>query len=273
MIEFFHRPSTIQEAVSLKTRFGGRAVFLAGGTFVNSSHSPRNAVHCVSLQRLKLQAIEQHSGDLVIGALCTLQQLIEEEKVPTALKVAASQIVSRNIRNMATIGGHVATNQSHSDLIPMLVALEAKVRVAGSGSTAMISLLDYVTAPRVGLITRIIVPVPGRGRVAACGNVRGSANARSILTAAVSVNPGRAIIKDPILALGGVARHVVRLTSVEEVLDGKPLPAIDELAQIISRSVNPSGTPFESAAYKKYQVGTVVALALQKAVRQKGSRR
>jgi putative selenate reductase FAD-binding subunit len=273
MFEFFHRPSTIREALDLKTRFGDRAVFLAGGTFVNSSHSPRNAVHCVSLHRLKLHAIEQHSGDLNIGALCTLEQLIEEAKVPTALKVAVSQIVSRNIRNAATIGGHVATNQSPSDLIPMLVALDAKVRVSGADLTATTSLLDYVTAPRAGLVTRIIVPLPGRGRVAACGNVRGSANARSILTAAVSLTSGRTVIKDPILALGGVARHVVRLTWVEQVLDGKPLPAIDELAQIISRSVNPSGTPFESAAYKKYQAGVVVALALQKAVRQKGSRR
>lgn len=273
MIEQFHRPSTIKEALSLKTRFKGRAVFLAGGTFVNSADHPVSAEHCISLEGLKLDHVEENGTGVVIGALCTLQQLIEQKKVPAALKEALSQVVSRNIRNMATIGGHVSANESHSDLIPMLVALDAKVRLSGVRTTSVTSVLDYIAVPKEGLITRVFIPRAPRGRVAACCNFRRSANARSMLTAAVSLTPGRAAVKDPILALGGVAGRVVRLTSVEKVLDGKPLPAIDEIARMVSRSVNPSSTPFESSAFRKYQAGVVVSRALQMALQRGGDHR
>ena len=272
MIEHFHKPRTVQDALSLKRRFRGRALFLAGGTFTNSSEFPLRPEHCISLEGLKLDRIEVKKGVVIIGALCTLQRLIEDRKVPAALKAAASLVVSRNVREAATLGGHVASNLSHSDLIPMLVALDAKVGLAGSGATKLVRVVDYVRAARPGLITKIIVARPRADRVAACRNARASANARSLVSAAVSMTLGRTAIKDPIIALGGVARHVVRLTGIEDALNGKPLPAVDELQALVSRSVRPASDHFASAAFRKHQAGVVVALSFQEARRQQGGR-
>ena len=272
MIEHFHRPGTIREALALKRRFQGRALFLAGGTWVNSSDSALRPEHCISLEGLGLDRIERKRGQVVIGALCTLQRLIEDRKVPAVLQAAASQIVSRNVRNAATIGGHVASNLPYSDLIPMLVALDAKVGLSRPGASRTIGVTDYVGTRCPGLITKIVVTRPGAHRVAACRNVRASANARSIFSAAVSMTIVRDVVKDPIIALGGLGGHVVRLAAVEDVLEGKPLPATDEIQALVGRSVRPAAALSGSAAFRKYQAGVVVALVLRDARGQKGGR-
>jgi CO/xanthine dehydrogenase FAD-binding subunit len=316
MVEQFHRPATIQDALSLKRRFQGRAAFLAGGTLANAKDSRLHPEHWISLAGLKLDRIDLKHGGLIIGALCPLQRLIEDPRTPEPLRAAAAQIVSRNVRNMATIGGHVAANLPYSDLIPMLIALDAEVELPGLRVAKRVSVMDYITtgatsgstmrvrsatksgvmsrctsacapgctsacasgvssAPTSGsnrLITRIIVPRSDRNRVAACGNVRESANARSLLSVAVSLTLTDFDIHDPIIAVGGVGPHVVRLTSAERALDGKPLPPTGKLAAMISRCVRPTSTPFASAAYVKHQAGAVVSSAFQKALRPKGGR-
>jgi len=272
MIEHFHKPKTAREALRLKKKYKETTVFLAGGTFVNSIDFPLRPGHIIALGGLKLGQISQHAGNVTIGALCTLQQMIEDKEVPRFLKAAASQVVSRNIRNMATIGGHIANNRTQSDLIPMLIALDAKVELLDCDRAETIPLADYIETMKEGLITKIIIPKIHIKRVAACYNFRSSANARSILTAAVSVTLDRVILRDPIIALGGVARHAVRLTSVEEKLNGKPLPETDGLQEIVRQCVESTFhlTPGGGSGFKEYQAGVVVALAAKNACRQKG---
>jgi putative selenate reductase FAD-binding subunit len=304
MVEQFHRPATIQEAIGLKRRFQARAAFLAGGTLANAKGSSLHPDHWISLAGLKLDGITQRRGDLVIGALCSLQRLLDDVRIPQPLRAAAAQIVSRNVRNMATIGGHVAANLPYSDLIPMLIALEAQVELPGPRVVKTISVLDYITigatsgvtpgcAPACDLectlgcksrvlpakasgtnrlITRIIIPRPDRRRVAACSNVRGSSNARSLLSAAVSFTQTDLGIQDPIIVLGGAGPHAVRLASAEKALHGKALPSIDSLSATVSRGVRPTSTPFASAPYIKHQAGAAVALAFQRALQPTGER-
>ncbi len=298
MIEQFHRPATIREALALKQRFQGRSVFLAGGTFLNShacarcpehraslagprhdrseraqgamfsrslcsSNCTMRPEHLISLAGLGHDRVETTPGSVVIGPLCTLQRLIDDRKVPAGLRAAAAQVVSRNVREMATLGGHIASHPSYSDVIPMLVALAAKVGLSRTGAAKTVLVADYVARPVAGLITKIVLPRPKAARRAACRNARASANARSIVSAAVSVTRVRDVVKDPIVVVGGVAEHAVRLTAVEDALDGKRLPGLDELQSLASRTVRPAADLSGSAAFRRYQAGVVVALALQ----------
>ena len=289
MIEHFHRPASLREAVGLKLRYRGRAAFLAGGTYVNSSacatcpdRRPERLpaattgigcsrpcavrpAHVISLAGLPLDRIEAGKSGLSIGALCTLQRLIEDRKVPAPLKAASSQVVSRNVREAATLGGHVAGNLPYSDVIPMLVALEAKVALSGTGRARTIPVSDYVRKPVAGLVTKILLPRSGSGRVAACRNSRASANARSTVSAAVSLTAAKDAVKRPIIALSGIAGHVTRLTAVEDALDGKPLPALNELQALVAGSVRPAADLSGGAEFRRYQAGVVVALALRDA--------
>jgi putative selenate reductase FAD-binding subunit len=288
MVEQFHKPATVQEALNLKKRLRDRAEFLAGGTMANAMDCPLHPEHWISLASLKLDRIELKRGELIIGACCTLQQVIDDARTPEPLRAATAQIVSRNVRNMATVGGHVAANLPHSDLIPMLLALDAKVVLPGPRTVKTVSVLEFlavgdphgvlsgVTARTKSgqsrLITKVIIPRADRHRLAACAHVRASANARSLLSAAVSLTLTDLGVQDPIIALGGIARHVGRLSAAEMALEGKPLPPIDQLEAMIRRSVGPRSTPFASAPYIQHQAGVVVALAIQKALRPEGGR-
>jgi putative selenate reductase FAD-binding subunit len=272
MIEHFHRPRTLRDALGLKRKLKDRAAYLAGGTFLNSLDCPAVPEHCISLEGLGLDHIEVLKGDLVLGALCTLQQLVESRRVPEALKAAALQLVSRNVRNAATVGGNVAAGLPHSDLLPMLVALDARVALGGAKGKP-VPLTDYLEAPGGALITAVVIPGAAAGRLAACRNFRGSAHTRSTITAAVSMTAASAVVEDPIVALGGLTKHVVRLAAVEKALAGKALPAPDELAALVSARLKPASTPFESGEFRRYQAGVVVALALKEARAQKGGRR
>ncbi len=307
MIEQFHRPATVREALALKKRFQSRALFLGGGTYLNSnacalcperrvslaglgldrSERKQGAVitrplcssvcalrpaHLISLAGLGLARVGVKQGVVTIGPLCTFQRLIEDRKVPAALKAAVSQVVPRNVREAATLGGHVACALPYSDVIPMLVALDAKVGLSRAGAAKTISVADYVAKPPSGLITKIVLPRPRAGRVAACRNARASANARSIVSAAVAVTVVRDAVRHPVIVLGGLAGHVARLTAVEEALDGRPLPAMDELQALASRAVRPGADLSGSAAFRRYQAGVVVALALRDALGQKRGR-
>jgi putative selenate reductase FAD-binding subunit len=307
MIEQFHRPATIREVFALKKRYQGRAVFLAGGTYLNSyacAQCPEHRVslsglgldrterkqgavifrppcssacalrpeHVISLAGLGLDRVVVKQGSVVVGPLCTLQRLIDERKIPAGLRAAAAQIVSRNVREMATIGGHLASNPPYSDLLPMLVALDAKLGLSRAGTAKTILVANYVAKPSAGLITKIILPRPKTVRVAACRNARASANARSIVSAALSLTVVRNAVKDAIIAVGGVAGHVVRLTAVEDALEGRPLPPMDELQALVSRGVRPVADLSGSASFRKYQAGVAVALALRDAFGQKRGR-
>lgn len=277
MIEQFHRPKTVREALALKTRYRNRAAFLAGGTYLNSNESADPPAHCISLAALPLDRIKIEPGRFTIGALCTLQQIVDDRKLPQALKDAALQVVSRNVRNMATIGGHVALNPSYSDLLPMLVALDAKVGVAARGATKLLPIADFIVKPTPGLITGVVVPRPAPRRVFAYRNFRVSANAHSMVTAAVSLSISPKGVMDPIIAVGGVSPHVVRLSAVEQALDGRPLPPGDDVQALVSRSVRTPragrSAPTRNADLIKHEAGAVVALALEEASRKMGGGR
>ena len=77
MTREYHAPPTLAEALALKQRLGDAAVFLAGGTEVNSAAFPAAPEHVISLQHLALTGIQATATDLVIGACCTIQQILD----------------------------------------------------------------------------------------------------------------------------------------------------------------------------------------------------
>src|SRR5665213_1510069 len=96
MVATYRRPGTLDEAVGLLTQPG--AVVLAGGTRLNGEPS-RDQVVMVDLQDLRLSGVERlDGGALRIGAMTTLQQIVENGDVPFALRDAAVRLEPNTIR-------------------------------------------------------------------------------------------------------------------------------------------------------------------------------
>src|SRR5690242_19457591 len=101
MITAYHRPQTLDEALTLLSQ--PNRTPLGGGTLL--SHLKSDSVEAVDLQALNLNSIKTQGNMLEIGATVTLQQLLESENCPHALKSALKLEAPLNIRNSASIVG------------------------------------------------------------------------------------------------------------------------------------------------------------------------
>jgi CO/xanthine dehydrogenase FAD-binding subunit len=123
MITAYHRPKTLDEALTLLTQ--PNRTPLGGGTLL--SKPGMDAVEAVDLQSLHLDTIEKQGNNLKIGATVTLQQLLESEHCPEALKSALQLEAPINIRNAATTAGTLVSCDGRSTLATVLLALDAKL--------------------------------------------------------------------------------------------------------------------------------------------------
>ena len=78
MITAYHRPKTLDEALTLLTQ--PNRTPLGGGTLL--SRPTTDPVEAVDLQAINLDSIKKSGNNLEIGATVTLQQLLESEHCP-----------------------------------------------------------------------------------------------------------------------------------------------------------------------------------------------
>ncbi len=163
MITTYHRPNTVDEALSLLTQ--SNTLPLGGGTLLSRPRA--EPISVVDLQNLGLDTITQKGNDLEIGATCTLQSLLESKECPEALKTAIKLEAPINIRNSATVAGTLVTSDGRSTFGTMALAMDAKIEQAILTSsnveyqTSTIGeLLLLRPAKQPGkLITKIILPL------------------------------------------------------------------------------------------------------------------
>ncbi len=109
----YHRPDTVEQAVSLLGEHGERALPIAGGTDLvpNMKHRLFTPEHLVALKRIgELQGIRRENGHLSIGATESLTAVSRNPEVARhfpALADAAGHVAGPQLRNMGTIGGNL----------------------------------------------------------------------------------------------------------------------------------------------------------------------
>ena len=272
MASHFHAPETIEDALRIRRELRGAACFMAGGTEVNNRKAKGAPEHLVWLGRLGLGGIRRRQAGLSIGAMTTLQEILESELVHPAIHQAATNHANRNIRNVATIGGHLGVCRSCADLIPVLLALGARLRLATDSGEFERDLESWVLGERDGIVLSVEVPdPPGDLRVALENHTR-TANDLSLVAVAVSFRIQAGGVRDAIVAAGGVARSVVRLRPVEAALDGRALPSRDEIEALVEANVDPIADIRGSAAFKRHLAAALVERALRSAWNQEECR-
>src|SRR5687767_53901 len=121
-IRSYHRPTRVEEALDLARR-GMTPV--AGGTRLFASDA--DVANVLDLTALPLAGLGMEDGDLRIGALVTLQDVIESPEAYSAtagLLPAACRAhsVSRQIRAMATVVGEAVHGAHDSEVVAALLA-------------------------------------------------------------------------------------------------------------------------------------------------------
>ncbi len=156
MITAYHRPKTLEEALTLLTQ--PNMVPLGGGTLL--AHPTQDSVEAVDLQALGLDTVKKQGNSLEIGAMATLQQLLESESCPEALKTALKLEAPLNLRNAATVAGTLVACDGRSTFATVLLALDAKIDIRYSSNDARVTNIgEFLPLRERGLITSITIPL------------------------------------------------------------------------------------------------------------------
>lgn len=157
MITDYNRPQTLDEALVLLAR--PDTVPLGGGTLL--SHPSPDPVSVVDLQTIHLNQIKKNGHNLEIGATATLQQLLESELCPDALKPALKLEAPLNVRNAATVAGTIVACDGRSTFVAALLALDAKLTIVNP-KPEIVNLGDFLPLRPRGLITSINIPLQAK---------------------------------------------------------------------------------------------------------------
>lgn len=167
MITAYHRPQTLDEALTLLTK--PNTLPLGGGTLLShastSPTAPLSAtvnIEAVDLQLLDLDSLTKSGNDLQLGATLTLQALLESEHCPEALKSALKLEAPLNIRNAATVAGTLVACDGRSTFASVLLAMDARITMTskqkGEETVNLGDFLPLRDQVRGKLITRIVIP-------------------------------------------------------------------------------------------------------------------
>lgn len=156
MITTYHRPQTLDEALTLLSH--PNRIPLGGGTLL--SKPTADSVEVVDLQSLSLNSIKKNGNNLELGATVTLQQLLESELCPEALKTALKLEAPINIRNAATVAGTLVACDGRSTFATVMLALDAKIDIRSSAEISQVSTIgEFLPLHPHGLITSITLPL------------------------------------------------------------------------------------------------------------------
>jgi CO/xanthine dehydrogenase FAD-binding subunit len=204
MITAYHRPKTLDEALTLLTQ--PNRTPLGGGTLLSKSRI--DSVEAVDLQALSLDSVKKSGNNLEIGATVTLQHLLESEHFPDALKAALKLEAPLNLRNAATAAGTLVSCDGRSTFTTVILALDAKLDIRRSADESQVlNIGEFLPLRPRGLITSITIPL--NVKLAFEYVSRTPADKPIVCAALVQWNSGRTRLalggygKSPLLAMDG----------------------------------------------------------------------
>jgi CO/xanthine dehydrogenase FAD-binding subunit len=236
----FCRPADLAEALAFLAAApeGERTWLMAGGTDlmvgVNSrTLEPRRVLDIWDLQELR--GVELDGQHLILGALTTYTQMIEDPRIRQAapmLRDAALEVGAVQIQNRGTLGGNIANGSPAGDTLPVLAVHEAQVHLRSAGGGRWVPFLDFYTGYRANvmrrdeLIDRVRIPAqkPAQRHFwRKMGTRRAQSISKVMLAAFAETKDG--VLTDLRLGFGSVAPTVIRARQTEAALLGKRIDA------------------------------------------------
>jgi CO/xanthine dehydrogenase FAD-binding subunit len=266
------RPSTVDEAIAaLRVHDGSGPAVIAGGTdlLLDIDDGRTAPTRVVSLSRLPWRTLDWVGGVLTIGSTLPLRSLEDDPEVRDrhpGLWQAVHAVGSVALRHRATLGGNLGRSAPASDLVPMLLVLDAEVDLVGPVGERRLSVDRFVRASRRTalepgeLIRSVRVPEP-RPSAYLWQRVR-PANDISQVAVAVAYSPTG---KSWNVALGGIPPRPILLPEISRRLGaGRPSDAqLREAAQAATTEGALVADRRASEEYRRRLVGTLLERAVR----------
>ena len=232
----YKTPHTIEEAVELLWKAGGKAKLIAGGTDLviglrNENQAPHLLVDTTRIEELR--KIEEKNGKISIGAAVTHSEIASSslvKKYGEILSDAASKIGSPQIRNLGTVGGNIVNASPAADTVPPLMVLNAMGRVVSREGEKEVPLSGLFKGPYDSnlkpyeLLAQItfqkLSPAMKSGFIRLARR-EAMAIARMSVAVVLKMESRRRRIEDIRIAVGSVTPTPQRMPEVEVFLKGE----------------------------------------------------
>lgn len=267
-VQTFYLPEDEATVVELLGKHAGRALIVAGGTFLHGliSRGLLTGIEAlIDIQKLGLNTINPGSEGLEIGATTKLSQLKASGSTQQNPWLGAVQDATEyppvQVMNSATVGGCVASSCPFFDLPVSFLALNSVVTARGPGGIRDIPLDEFFTGlfetalEPDEFVTGMRLPKADGNTVSAFMKMETNANDLAILNVAVCLTTGGdgSCRKARVFIGGGVGEAPVRSPSAERVLQGAPLSdeVFKQAGEAAQSDVDPISDHRASAAYRK----------------------
>ncbi|MCL6601353.1 MAG: FAD binding domain-containing protein [Paenibacillus sp.] len=284
-----YQPQNLHEAWELKSALGNSALYISGGTLLRTQWDagtvpmPKQLIDLRGVEGIKdIRAKEFYlsMGALTPLSLCRKNEYLQA--VAPAIQEAVKSIAAPAVRNLATLGGNIASG--FGDILPALLIYDAEIASYGGECLNIQPVTEWLNNRWDGLksATDIVAEI----RISSAGERLNSSKLEvyrkvgrreaftpSLVTVGITatIDTERRLSSVRIAAGGGSGRPQ-RLTSSEAILEDnvyeeRLLPLLYEA--VISDFATYSD-PFASEAYKKKTAGNLIVSELWKATKYAG---
>ena len=251
------RPASLEEAWSMKTEAGDAARFLGGGIDL-ALFAPSRVTHLIDLADLGLSEIRSEAGGLVIGSMATQTEILESPQAEAfacgVLVRAMRRVASPLQRGLATLGGTIARAHSWSDIIPVLLVLDAEVSIY-DGETRTIPLTEFFGRQRQNASLILGVHLPALADDTQTAFIKYAATAFDVaaLNCAARAAVRGGLWQDVRVAVGGTPALARRLDGVEQALCGQRADegGIETAVQMAADAIDARDDIRASAEYRR----------------------
>jgi len=260
--QIFHLPKSVDELAVLRAQFPD-AILLGGGTDLGLRVSKeREAFPAViwTVGVSELKRVSDKDGVLEFGAAVTYSEALPLlEKHFPSFAALVRRIGSRQIRNLGTFAGNLATASPIGDTIPCLMALNAEVKLHTQAGSRWLPVEQFILGYRKTamaqdeFIAAVRIPLLGKDRIFTAYKLSKRFDQDiSTVVAAFSLSVTSGVVRDLRAAFGGMAAQAARAKHVEAALNGQPWSedSIARIDQAIAQDFQPMSDHRGAAAYR-----------------------
>lgn len=154
----YHRPESVEAALELLGRSDVRTALVAGGTYL-TPRIDEDVEEVVDLQATGLDQVEYEDGRMTLGAMVTMQAVVNDEEAPPLLREMARREGPNTFRNQGTVGGVVAHAGAESEFLAAMLVLEAEATVQTAGGERRLDLADFLADVDKALANGILTSI------------------------------------------------------------------------------------------------------------------
>ncbi len=274
----FYTASSEEEAVRIRSESEGRVRFVAGCTDLLCEDDPGEIAIDV---RRALDYLRRDGDDLVIGAATRVGAIDRWQEGADAddglLRKCARDFASHQIRNMATVGGNLASAVPSADFAPPLLVLNSRCVIAGPSGRREVSLHEFFTGPHQSilgddLLVEIRFKAPGKNITTDWRKIGRNPGDIASINAATLLEWDGSEVRLARIALGAVAPTPIHADEAEKIITGGTLSedVKNRAAVAAQQAASPISDQRASAEYRAHMCGVLTKRMLGYCAEQRG---